>query len=448
MKNICFIANYYKTYVFVEIANQLKEHGINSYWIIPSKKQFQELRKEFPEEQLLYIGKKDILKLEKNPLPFDLKLNELIYGDRVLKYESKQWTYDYLQILAFEYYGFIKRNNLSHIFGEITWAHELLLHRLTLKAKELNCEFLNPHTIRIPNRRFAFFTDEFQSIIKEVSISSLSGQYKIEIEKPSYLKLNDKIVARKSSIRYNLTLLKNFVLRTNQDSNDPTLYSNPFTLFKIRSKEILNRIVFNYLIKEKSRKELPEDLNFILFTLHKQPEASIDVLGRYYENQIELIKNIWRILPMNHILLVKEHSNAIGDRSISFYREIKKLKNVYLINHREDSHKLLDISRAVFTVSGTIAYEAALMGKYAFTFAPVFFNRMKHCMEVSWKDFRTNSFEDLLNKNQSGVGVDIFSKWLMENSFDGIMSDSFGDPRSIKEQNIQFLSEAFTKIIK
>src|SRR5690606_6237857 len=135
---------------------------------------------------------------------------------------------------------------------------------------------------------------------------------------------NDKVIQKKGTISHNLRLLKNFILRTNQDINDPTLYKSPLTQFMIRTKEIYNRILFKNFVKEVQTDNLPSQPK-ILFTLHKQPEASVDVIGRYYENQLLLIKNIWRFMPDGYQLLVKEHSNAIGDRSLAFYRAVKQL---------------------------------------------------------------------------------------------------------------------------
>jgi len=447
MKNICFIANYYKTDVFVEIAKILKTDKVKTFWIIPNRKQYVFLNTIFPESQLLYIGKKEVLAYSNKADNIDLKINELVYGDRVLKEESETWTFNYLLKLQELVYNFININSIQFVFGEVTWAHELLIHRLTKTVKALNCEYLNPHTIRIPNGRFAFFQDEFQSHIKKVSNVITSNGSIIKLEKPSYLAINDKLIAKKGTLKHNLILIKNFILRTNQDTNDPTLFSNPLTQFRIRTTEIYNRFLFKRFVSEILVQNLPQNKKMVLFTLHKQPEASIDVIGRYFEDQLELIINIWRILPEDYILLVKEHSNAIGDRNLSFYKSVKKLHNVYLIDNKADSHKLLDTMESVFTVSGTIAYEAALKGKNAFTFAPAFFNKMISCKEVSWKDFKNKSLNTLMDTNEEGSSVNEFSNWLLENSFEGIMSDSFGDPRCMHEDNIKALSVGFLTVI-
>lgn len=447
MKKVCFIANYFKTHVFIEVANDLKQYDIISYWIIPNRKQYLELKTQFPKDRLLYIGKKEVLLSSPQKHNFDLKINELVYGDRVLKEEPKSWSYDYLLKLQPLYYNFIKNNDISFVFGELTWAHELLAHRLTLEAKELKCQYLNPHTIRIPNGRFAFFTDEFQSKIKETLKRSNIRTQIIKIEKPSYLAINDKLILKKVTIKHNLLLIKNFILRTNQDINDPTLYTNPLTQLKIRVREVCNLFLFKNFVSETQLEDLPKDKKIVLFTLHKQPEASIDVIGRYYENQLNLVTNIWRILPEGYILLVKEHSNAIGDRTLKFYKTIKKFHNTYLIDNKEDSHNLLHKCETVFTVSGTIAYEAALMKKIAFTFAPTFFNKLKYCNEISWQDFRNHSLANLMDNQAKGLNDEAFSNWLIENSFEGIMSDSYGDPRCMENHNILKLSKAFLNVI-
>ena len=448
MKHICFLANYYKTDVFVEIAKALEPQGITSFWIIPSSKQYNKLKEHYTYSQLLYIGKQEVLSTINQPNHYDLKVNELVYGDRMLREGSSKWGYDYLLKLQSVVYNFIKSNTIQFVFGEVTWAHELLVHRLTMAAKELNCQYLNPHTIRIPNGRFAFFTDEFQSNIKEVPKSSVIEDFSIKLEKPSYLAINDKILAKKGTLKHNLVLIKNFILRTNQDSNDPTLFSSSITHFKIRTVEVFNRVLFKWLVTETLVNDLPKNKKQILFTLHKQPEASIDVIGRYYENQLELITNIWRILPEGYTLLVKEHSNAIGDRNLGFYKKVKSLRNVYLIDHRADSHLLLEDVEAVFTVSGTIAYEAALKEKKAFTFAPTFFNKMKTCTQVSWADFKNKSLQELMLGSENGMSGNEFSRWLLSNSFEGIMSDAFGDPRCMQKDNIKDLSTAVLTIIK
>lgn len=129
-------------------------------------------------------------------------------------------------------------------------------------------------------------------------------------------------------------------------------------------------------------------------------------------------------MPEETILMVKEHRTGIGNRSFSFYKKILKLKNVFLISENEDSHVLIKNSKAVFTVSGTIAYEAALIGKPSFTFASVFFNNLVNCHKLNLEDFvNFKSLAELIKEksrdNKNKMDIELFSNFLYYNSFKG-----------------------------
>ena len=178
--------------------------------------------------------------------------------------------------------------------------------------------------------------------------------------------------------------------------------------------------------------------------MHRQPEASIDVIGRYYEDQIKLIENLWKVLPYDYFLGVKEHSNAIGDRGLSFYKHIEKLRNVLLIDHTADSHELIKMSQAVFTVSGTV------LGKPSFTFAPVFFNKLIGCNRLSIDKLReVKSFSELfvVPPTLDSLGIEEFSDWIVHKSFSGIISDPNSDPRCVENVNIDLVGKAFIEVV-
>jgi hypothetical protein len=112
---------------------------------------------------------------------------------------------------------------------------------------------------------------------------------------------------------------------------------------------------------------------YVLYPLHHQPEASVDVYGSLNSNQVALVTTLSRILPATHKLWVKEHRGAMGDRSLGWFRAIQALPNVRLIDPFQDIYSLIRGADAVVTITGTAAYEAALMGVPALGLAPVFF---------------------------------------------------------------------------
>ena len=100
---------------------------------------------------------------------------------------------------------------------------------------------------------------------------------------------------------------------------------------------------------------------YALFTLHKQREASIDVMGGIHTNQQALIEVLSQSLPLHTTLLVKEHSNAIGDRGRDFYSSILARGNVRLVDPWLNIHELLREVDVVFSVSGTVGMEASVL---------------------------------------------------------------------------------------
>lgn len=439
-KNICFVANYEKTLLFAKVADKLSDANI--FWITVNRALYQNLAERYPKETILLIDKDFVLTNKKNNFDSSpYKLNEMWYGDRVLKNES--WGKKYLSNLSGIYYDFISQNKIDFVFGEQTWAHELLVHRVCSLNSELGCQFLSPHTVRMPSGKFAFFKDEFQSSIQTYRSEGFEyEQYPIlKAKKPEYLALNDTILDEKSKLSYFIKKAKYFFSERINEAHDPTKPDSLYAAFKGFFSYYLNKKKYHAFVKELSVKDVAEK-KFVLFTLHKQPEASIDNTGRYYENQIEIIKNIWRILPEDTLLLVKEHSNAIGDRSLDFYKQISAFDQVKFIDYKSDSYQLVKKAKAVFTISGTVAYEAALMSTPTFTFIPIFFNGLSLCKHINYDDLRKPdmSLNALINSvSYNGANDQNYTNWIHGNSFEGIISDYNSNPACMEDENIEKL---------
>ena len=442
-KNICFVANYEKTLLFAKVADKLTDANI--FWITVNRTLYQSLAERYPKESILLIDKEYVLANKKDGFDSSpYKLNEMWYGDRVLKNES--WGQTYLSNLSGIYYDFISKNNIDFIFGEQTWSHELLAHRVSSLNSELECQFLSPHTVRMPSGKFAFFKDEFQSAIQ--TYRSAEFEYEqhpiLKAKKPEYLALNNRILDEKSKLSYFIKKAKYFFTERLKEAHDPTKPDSLYRAFKGFFSYYINKKKYHWFVKELTVKEvLGKD--FVLFTLHKQPEASIDNTGRYYENQIEIIKNIWRILPKDTLLLVKEHSNAIGDRKLKFYQEISNFKNVKFINYQSDSYELAQNAKAVFTISGTVAYEAALMNTPTFTFIPIFFNGLSLCKHINYDELRNpkTSLQALIDSVKSNEETDQnYTNWIHGNSFEGLISDYNSNPACMEDENIEKLVSA------
>ena len=113
--------------------------------------------------------------------------------------------------------------------------------------------------------------------------------------------------------------------------------------------------------------ELPE--KFVVLFLHFQPERTSVPEGLSYSAQWLAIKQISRALPKGVTLVVKEHQAMFRrqldprTRDVNFYNSISDLDNVVLAPLCFDTFELVDSSRAVITLTGTVGFEALIRKK-------------------------------------------------------------------------------------
>lgn len=439
--NICFVANYHKTDFFVEVADRIKSvnENVGIYWITVNRKIEAGLSEKYGDAHVLRVG----IDTKENPGYEFIRINDLVYGDRILK--DYDGAFSYLRNIQRPIVSFLQRNSISLIFGELTWAHELLIFRIASSRKLCVAKYFNPHTIRIPNGYFAFFCDEFQS---ELSIRhEVCASYpEITVQKPNYLAQNDKNASVHFSFIGRAKRLYNYLSKKTYDIHDPTMFRSMWTQFLTRISTEFNREAWRFIDKKKV--DYFKGVNFVSLFLHKQPEASIDVVGRYYENQLMNIVNIWRSLPSGWCLLVKEHSNAVGDRSVFFYNELRKYPGIFLVGAAEDSHKLIRNSKLVVSVSGTVCYESAILGVPSITFAPMFFNRLKLSNQVSLSDLKNKSLDDLVELPVLASDNSDFRDWLAWHSYPGEIGDRVSSPKTFSDDNLDIVSKSFLSFIE
>lgn len=113
---------------------------------------------------------------------------------------------------------------------------------------------------------------------------------------------------------------------------------------------------------------------FVFFPLHFQPELTTLILAPYAVNQIAVIENLAKTLPIDHVLYVKEHKASLGRRPVGYYRAISRLPNVRLLSPYLDSHKIINACSAVCVISSTVGWEALLYEKPVITIGDVCYN--------------------------------------------------------------------------
>jgi hypothetical protein len=133
-----------------------------------------------------------------------------------------------------------------------------------------------------------------------------------------------------------------------------------------------------------------EGEKYVYMPLHLIPESSTLTAAPFYINELMVIEQVSKSLPAGWMLYVKEHQSMLGERSLKFYKKVNYLHNVKMIsvNYYKDPKPLISFSQGVITITGTSAYEAALLGKRSIVFGDVPFNLIEGISRV-------RSFEDL-----------------------------------------------------
>jgi hypothetical protein len=148
------------------------------------------------------------------------------------------------------------------------------------------------------------------------------------------------------------------------------------------------KITSMYLRKKYITSEELKTSRYVFFPLHTEPEVSLLVYGRPYVNQIEIIRTLAMSLPVDMILVVKEHPWMVGKRTLGAYSKMLNIPRVRFAEPSLDARSLIQQSDLVAVVTGSIALEAAMLGKPVITFGDCPYNLLPETMIQRSTDIR------------------------------------------------------------
>jgi hypothetical protein len=166
------------------------------------------------------------------------------------------------------------------------------------------------------------------------------------------------------------------------------LYANPIKHFLFYAQVEFKK---QLLLRPNRYFESPdENDDYVYMPLHLIPESTTFVKAPFYINELHIIEQVSKSLPIGWKLYVKEHQAMLGERSFEFYKKVKKFPNVKLVqlNYYNDPKPWIEKAKGVITITGTGAYESAMLGKRSIVFGDVPFNLIEGISRV-------NSFEEL-----------------------------------------------------
>lgn len=148
---------------------------------------------------------------------------------------------------------------------------------------------------------------------------------------------------------------------------------------------------------------------YIYVPLHYQPERTSVPEGEDFGDQWLLVSLLAQAIPERWHLYVKEHSSQFSrklqgqkGRTVDYYDELVKLKNVRLIELSVDPFRLMDEAEAVVTLTGTAGWESILRGTPVLVFGDAWYRACEGA-------FAVQSFEDCkraLDLIQKGCVID------------------------------------------
>ncbi|MFH1700186.1 MAG: hypothetical protein ABIE07_06330 [Candidatus Zixiibacteriota bacterium] len=460
-KRIVFISIFDLTRLFYEVAQGLEEHDHDVFWITTNEVWTQWLIKKG-------VGKKRILQLVYSKSDFldngqkeqllseivaceaksGLTINQTLMMDQFVTYKNKSDINDYL----FLYYRDIKRfladNEITHLVAEPTNCNEMIA---CMVCNELGIRFISPRHIRFPSDRLLFFDSYLQKkpIKRSNSDHGIDGCQLIEdfvSHKPApyYFAKHNK--TKTLDPRKILWSIGNRIKRYKTDSGRGLTHHNLSGRIKLSLRRMINSQYMSRIWHYDDLSKIESKIAF--YGLHVQPEASIDVLGSYFSDQLKLIKDIRRALPFDVTLVVKEHPNFLGIKSIEFFHKLKCIPNVALVRHDISTFDIYKKASIIFTVSGTTGYEGGMLGIPVVMFCPIYFNGLSSVHTCTDLALLQELVYQLLNTFKRDYEADCeFMIEMVEHSYLGFWTDPNLYPEVMEPDNIHRLREAFLEVV-
>ncbi len=392
---VVFSAIFELTESYFQVSRRMSD-AIEAYFITSTQATYGHLlARGVPAERILHVGEtRARVRAMGEPGPelrqridawekFGFSFSSIILMSRFYNGEDAPSLMYYMAVTAARMEEFFLRHRIQCVVAEPTSAVELLTGPVARKNGILFCSI---GFARLPHNRLLMFSDEEEREFYPLAQADDAALARARQEAELWLQRY-----RQSPVRPAY-----YVAQTSRRSPAGLLRAGirqlKLLLDGLRSRDELNTFRFFDLVALHGRPYLdwfkrriigtqPEtgrnqNRPYAVLYLHVCPERSVDVVASWFSNQLEVIRNIRRALPSRFDLLVKEHPSATGGQTLSFYTELKRIPNLRLVDAHFDSRQLMRGSAVVFTISGTPAYEAALLNVPAIIFSQVYFRRL------------------------------------------------------------------------
>jgi hypothetical protein len=395
------------SYVNFGIANSLsKNNEYNFTGIVTTKQDISFFKNQniLKFEELLYypecyinkskINIENIRSLEKK---YNLNLWLDIFSERSF---YKYWT---------DFYKFSKNEILSIIENSLLFFIEileknkpdlilmqhpgenisnLLLYRL---AKNQGIKILFPNPTYIHNKIVISNNIENNEILDEYNkliINYKNDEKKFDADYIKKTNLSETVNVQSNYNSGTTNFSQKFNHYVKRLSNDSELIYKNFG--KTKLKMIRYKIKNYFRVKNRGKFldsnsiKIINDEKFLYFPLQSEPESKILTSSPFYSNQIQIIENIAKAIPIDYVLYVKEHPIQKMKlwRSIKDYKDIIKIPNVKLVNPYVNAQELITKCSGIISISGATGFEALFHKKPVIIFADEFYEEISSVKKI------------------------------------------------------------------
>jgi len=208
------------------------------------------------------------------------------------------------------------------------------------------------------------------------------------------------------------------------------LWPNAHRIFLTRSLQAtLRRSALSF------SKAISASENYSVYAMHYEPERTSLPDGLPVDAQLDAIVRVRAMIDFDEVLVVKEHysqqSSALRGflgRSPLFYNVVAALPRTQFASIDADLRTLVSGARSVFTLTGTIALEAALIGVPVFYFGDPWWNGLPGTRRI---DFfaRSEDFAPPNSVDSDAVEAFILGT-VMDRMIPGLASESVATAES------------------
>lgn len=180
---------------------------------------------------------------------------------------------------------------------------------------------------------------------------------------------------------------------------------------------------------------------FVFFPLQVEPECTTLVLAPHYANQLFVVEALAKSLPIDHLLYVKDHPLMAGRRPLGYYKRMKAMPNVRLLDAGVSSKLLIQNASALAVITSSVGWEAIVHEKPVVVLGNVWYADS----ELVYKARSLTELPALLKAAINGFRPDRelllqFMSSVLDATYDGYTNHPDYDPGVLAPHNVRALA--------